>query len=142
MLKPTGWLLSAILLCSLTSGCATVPPDVPACEHMSSRIYQDPQSGHDMLEPSPACWSAIGEFECGHCVWIMSGKEAIIGEKPGSWLNGKPWSKVKAQSVYMPAEESYGPMAAYAINACRKMHCDKDVEKFKVKLESLKATTR
>lgn len=143
MQKKPAWLPFAILSWLLISaGCATTPPDIPACEHLSSRVYTDPKTGHDMLEPSPACFAAIGEMECGHCVWIMSGKEAIIGEKPGTWFNGKPWSKLKEQSVYMPAEESYAPLAAYAINACKKMNCSNDVNRFKVKLNSLKATTK
>lgn len=95
-----------------------------------------------MLEPSPACWMSIGEFECGHCVWIMSGKEAFVGEKPGTWINGKSWSKLKSQSVYLPAEESYAPLAAFAINACKKLNCSGDATKFKVKLDGLKAVPK
>lgn len=79
----------------------------------------------------------IGEPECGHCVWIVSGKEAFIGENQGHWLNGKTWSKIRSQSAYLPAVESYAPLATYIINSCKKMGCDSDVEKFKVKLDSL-----
>lgn len=65
----------------------------------------------------------------------MSGREVYVGEKDK--LNGKPWSQLKMESVLLPATESYAPLAAYIINACKKSGCSKDIEKFKVKLDSL-----
>jgi hypothetical protein len=130
------WQLFAILSWLLTS-CATVPPDVPACQHMASRLYQDPKSGHTIFAPSPTCMKQIGEAECGHCVYIMSGKEVFLGEQKGHWLNNKPWSTLRAQSVYLPSAESYAPLSTYIINSCKKMNCSDDVDEFKVKLDSL-----
>lgn len=131
------WLPFVISFSLLTSACAPKPPDVPACEQLSQRLYTDPVTQHQMLSPSPTCMKQIGEVECGHCVYIVSGNEVFIGEAKGHWLNGKPWSQIKASAVYLPAVESYAPLSAYIINACEKMGCNDDVDKFKVKLDSL-----
>lgn len=131
------WQHFAILSWLLISGCAPTPPDVPACEHMAQRLATDPVTGHMLLTPSPTCMKQISEPECGHCVYIVSGKEVFLGEQAGHWLNGKPWSKLRQTSVYLPVAESYAPLATYIINACKKMNCSDDVDKFKVKLDSL-----
>lgn len=130
-------LLSVILFSLQISACTPKPPDVPACEHMAQHLSTDPVTGHLILSASPTCMKELNEPECGHCVWIMSGKEAYIGENDGHWLNGKPWSKIRQQSVYLPAKESYAPLATYIINSCNKMGCSSDVDKFKIKLDSL-----
>ncbi len=165
--------LSAILLCSATS--CSQPPDAPACEHLSQRISNDPVTGHIVLTPSPTCMLMLGEAECGHCTWIISGQERFLGEahkqiplralvdtgkkdvngKPlldwavqvdgkgatvmvSSWLNDlKPWSQVRRESIYLPAEESYAPLSTYIINQCKKSNCNEQVNAFKVKLDSL-----
>lgn len=129
-------LLFAILSWSQIN-CAPKPPDVPACEHLGQRLTISPVSGNLLLTPSPTCLKKINEPECGHCVWIVSGKEQFIGEAPETHLNKKPWSKIKQQSIYLPAQESYAPLATYIINACKKMNCSNEVTKFKVKLDSL-----
>lgn len=129
--------LFSIIFCILIFSCAPKPPDVPACEHLAQRLYQDPITNHQMIAPSPTCMKQIGEPECGRCVWIVSGKEAFLGESSGHWLNGKPWSKLRQESVYLPAAESYAPLATYIINSCKKMGCSDDVDRFKVKLDSL-----
>lgn len=126
----------AILSWLLIEGCAPQPPDVPACEHLNQRLAQDEQ-GHLILHPSPTCFKQIGEPECGHCVYIVSGKELFLGEGKEHQLNGVPWSKVRQTSIYLPAKESYAPLATYIINACKKMNCSDDVTRFKVKLDSL-----
>lgn len=136
MLKKLKWLLFAISCASLID-CTPRPPDVPACEHMSQRLVTNPENDHLMLEPSPTCMKQIQESECGHCVFIVSGKEIFIGEKEEHKYKGKPWSLLKQQSIYLPAEESYAPLAAYVINSCKKMGCSADVTRFKIKLDSL-----
>lgn len=136
MPRKSKWLLSAILLWSLSS-CAPKPPDVPACEHMAQRFETDPVTGHLILSPSPTCMRAIDEPECGHCVYIVSGRELFLGENEKHRLNGKPWSVIRSQAVYLPAEESYAPLAAYIINACKKMGCSDEVSRFKIKLDFL-----
>lgn len=136
MQKKPKWLLFAILCLSQIS-CAPKPPDVPACEHLAQRLAQDLVSGHLLLTPSPTCTKEIGEPECGHCVYIVTGREMFLGEKEGHWLNGKPWSKIRQEAVYLPAVEAYAPLASYIINSCKKMHCSDDVDKFRIKLDSL-----
>lgn len=137
MLNKLKWQPFAILSWLLISACTPSPPDVPACEHLAQRLTTDATTGHMVLSPSPTCMKQIAEPECGHCVYIVSGKELFLGEKKGHWLNGKPWSELRKQSVYLPSAESYAPLASYIINACKKMNCSQDVEKFKVKLDSL-----
>lgn len=137
MLKNSKWLLSAILFYSLIS-CGPKPPDVPVFESLDQIVLKDAVTGHLLLTPSPICLAQIGEPECGHGIFIMSGKEIFIGEKAPYLLGGKPWSKIKSQSVYVPSIESYAPLTAYIINSCKKMGCDKSVEGFKVKIKSLK----
>lgn len=134
------WLF-AILSCSLINCSRTpAPPDVPACTHLTQRLYQDPVTKHVMLAPSPVCMKEVGEAECGHCVYIISGKEVFIGEEKGHWLNGKPWSKIRQQSVYLPALESYAPLSTYIINSCAKLKCDDEVNRFRIKLKPLDET--
>ncbi len=119
--------------------CTQQPPDVPVCENLTSHLGTDPETGHIVLRPSPACSKAIGEAECGHCVWIMSKKEYFVGENPKYHLGKKPWSQIKRESIYVPAVESYAPLSAYIINACKQMNCDSEVDRFKIKLDSLSA---
>lgn len=138
MLRELRWLPFVCLSwLALNSGCAPKPPDVPACESLTQRLSTDPKNGHLILTASPTCMKAIGEPECGHCVYIVSGKEIFVGEKSAFHLNEKPWSQLKQESVLLPAQESYAPLAAYTINACKKMNCSDDAGKFKIKLDTL-----
>lgn len=137
MLKKLKWLLFVISCSFLTEACTPHPPDVPACEYLSQRLSTDPKTSHLILTPSPTCMKQINEVECLHCVFIVSGKEMFVGEKNGHLYNNKPASLLKQQAVYLPAVESYAPLAAYIINSCKKMGCSDDVTKFKVKLDSL-----
>lgn len=76
----------------------------------------------------------------GHAVlaWQVQNDSAGKPIMVSSWLNDKkPWSQVKAESVYLPAEESYAPLAASIINDCKKFSCSDSVDAFKVKLDSL-----
>jgi hypothetical protein len=121
----------------LFSACSTAPPDIYVFEHLPERIYTDSSTGHITFAPSPTCMKEIGESSCGHGISIVSGKELFLGENPGHWYNNKPWSVLRRQSIYLPAAESYAPLATYIINSCKKMGCSSDVDKFKVKLNSL-----
>jgi len=127
-------------LFALLLSCAPQPPDVPVCEALAQHLAQDLGSGHLVLKPSPACVAAINEPECGHCTYIVSGHQVYVGEAQASWLNGKPWSAIKAESVYVPSVESYAPLATYIINACKQMNCSDAVTKFKVKVDSVNPT--
>lgn len=104
---------------------------------MGQYLTIDPVTKHKLLKPSPTCMSKIGEVECGHCVMIKSKDEFFVGEAEKYHLNKKPWSQIREESVLLPAEESYAPLMADTINMCKKNQCDKEVEKFKVKLNVL-----
>ncbi len=94
-------------------------------------------TGHLLLTPSPTCLKQVGEPECGHCTYIVSGKEIYVGEAEKYQLNKKPWSQIQNEGIILPAVESYAPLATYIINSCKKMNCQDDVTRFKVKLDSL-----
>lgn len=136
--------LSVILSLCLTS-CATKPPDVFVYEHLAQRLVTDPVTGHLLLKADPVCMKEIGEAECGHGVAIVSQTEIVIGESKCVKLDAlrtvfkcvKPWSQLRRESVYVPAVESYAPLATYIINSCKKMNCDDQVTKFKIGLDSL-----
>lgn len=132
------FLLLIISFASLLSSCTPKPPDVPVCEKLIQRLATDPKTQHLMLTASPTCMKQIKEPECGHCTYIVSGKEIYVGENPKTHLNGKPWSQIQKESILVPAQESYAPLASYLINSCEKMNCSKDIQRFKVKVDSLK----
>lgn len=132
-------LIILLILLSLLTSCATVspPPDIPVFEYLEQHLSIDPTTGHSILKPSPACLKAIGEFECGHGVYVMSGREVYIGDLPKNQLNGKTWTQLKAEAVFMPAVESYAPMSTWIINTCKVASCSSEVDAFKIKLNSL-----
>ena len=136
----TAWLPKEIALALLSfslllqTSCDKAPPDVPACEHFNETIENDPVTGHTLLKPAPICMEEIKEPRCGHCIWIVSKKVQYVGEKKETWLNGKPWSQLRDESVLLPAEESYGPVSAHMINQCKKLNCSDEVDRFKIKL--------
>lgn len=129
------------LLCYSTLNCTPKPPDVYVFEHLGQHLSTDPVNGHLILTPSPTCMKMINEAECGHGVTIVTGKEIFIGEEQTHLFNGKQWSKIRQEAVYLPAAESYAPIAAYMINSCKKMGCNDDLTRFKVKIDSLKGVT-
>lgn len=130
--------LSAILLCCQIS-CATIPPppDIYVFEYLEQHLSTDPVTMHLILTPSPTCMAQVGEAECGHGVSIISGKEVFVGEAKAVQFKGKPWSMLKSESVFMPAVESYAPLATYLINTCRKFRCSNELNAFRVKLNAL-----
>lgn len=131
--------LPLILLWFLViEACAPKPPDVPVCEYLAQRLVTDPVTGHLLLKASPTCEKQIGEVECGHCTYIVSGREIYVGEGKDHLLNGKSWLQIKSQSIYVPASESFAPLEDYIINSCKKMNCNDQVDAFKIKLDSLK----
>lgn len=132
-LNSVKWMLFAISFLSLLS-CTPNVPDVAACEHMEQQLTIDPITKHVLLRPSPTCMKNIKEIECGHCVTIVSKKEFFVGEADKYHYNEKPWSQIRRESALLPAEESYGPLSTYIINACKKMNCNDQVNRYKVKL--------
>ena len=130
-----------LMLTVFLAACSVQPPDVPVFENMQQRLSVDPKTGHLILSPSPTCMAQIKEVECGHGVYVVSGKQIFVGENKANWFNNKPWSQLKAESVYVPAQESYAPIATYIINSCKKMNCEDSVTGFKVRLGSLDAVS-
>lgn len=130
------YLLSILSLLLVTS-CTIKPPDVPVCENLTQHLVIDPVTEHLVLVPSPTCKKQINEIECGHCTYIVSGKEIYVGEGATHLLNGKTWTRIKLESIYVPSAESFGPLSDYLINSCKKMNCDQQIEAFKIKLNSL-----
>jgi len=121
----------------LLAACVPKPPDVFVFEQLSQRVSTDPTTGHVLVTPSPTCMKQVGEAECGHGISIMTGREIFVGEAKGHWYANKPWSQLREESAYLPAVESYAPLAAYIIDSCKKMNCSDQVTRFKVKLDSL-----
>jgi hypothetical protein len=80
----------------------------------------------------------IGEFECGHGVYILSGKEVWVGENPKHFFNKKSWSQLKRESMIVPAIESGAPILTYIINTCAQNHCNDAVDRYKIQLDELK----
>lgn len=132
-------LVLLIILCGLLLSCTPKPPDVPVCEDLKEHIMVDPVTGHMFESASPTCQKEVGEATCGHCTYIVSGKEIYIGDSEAHRFNGKPWSQIRDESILVPAKESYAPIAAYMINSCKKLNCNDDVARFKVKVDTLKS---
>jgi len=130
------FLLLTALSLSLIS-CATKPPDVFVFKHLSQRIATDPSTGHLLLKPSPTCMKEIKEVECGRGRSIVSGQIVFVGEDKKTWFNKKPWSQLRRESILVPAEESYAPIATYLINSCKQANCSDELTKFKVKVDSV-----
>lgn len=141
MPKPLKCILFIILwflLIELLASCASKPPDIAVFENLQQHLGTDPVTQHLILKPSPACMlMKVPEPECGHGVYVMSGKEFFVGEDKQNLWKGKKWSAIKAESIYMPAVESYAPMTTYIINECKQNNCDNQVDAFKIKLNSL-----
>ena len=126
-----------IILCVLPISCAIKPPDVVVCKSLQKHLLYDADDNRLIQKPSPTCHKQIKEPECGACTYIVSGRKKYIGNKKENHFNGKSWKQIKEQSILVPAEESYAPLATYIINSCKKANCDKDVNRFKIKVESL-----
>lgn len=132
------WLLLGISLLSLTN-CAPNPPDVPAFKWLKQRLATDPLTQHIIIKPDPHCMEQIKEPECGYGVFVKTGKEIFVGELPANLYKGKTWSQLREQSIYLPVKESYEPLEAYVIDSCKKMGCEDDVTRFKIKIDRLAA---
>jgi hypothetical protein len=130
------WVNFLILSVCLTSCATLTPPDVFVFKNLEPSLVIDESNNHVYLTPSAACMEAIQEAACGYGVSIVTGKKHFVGEHEKTWFNKKPWSQLKAESIYVPSEESYAPMSAYMINACKKMNCNSEITKFRVKFDS------
>lgn len=130
------WPLLILLLLSEIN-CVPKPPDVPVCENLTQRVAIDEITDHLILIPSPTCRKQTGDPECGHCTYIVSGKEIYVGEGKDHLLNGKTWNRIKLESIYVPAAESFAPLSEYIINSCKKLNCNDQVDAFKVKINQL-----
>lgn len=141
------WLLLIGLCLTLNSCAGMQPPDVPGCTPLNSKLVKWsppmlPATRADGLvyRPNPVCMSEIGEGDCGYCTFTISEKSIFVGEKPEHHFNKKPWSQLRKKCVLFPAQESYAPLKAFAINACKQMGslgACKDIAKWRIKLDSL-----
>lgn len=147
MLNAKKW-TPLVTLCLLLSSCAGLqPPDVIGCTGLDSKLVKWrppmlPASRSDGLvyRPNPVCMAEIGEGDCGFCTFTVSEKNVFVGEKPEHHFKGKPWSQLKKKSVLLPAAESYAPLKAFAVNACKQMGsvgACRDIAKWRIKLDSL-----
>ncbi len=89
------------------------------------------------FRPNPVCMKMLDEEECGYCTWSIKEKYQYVGENKETWLYGKPWSQIAAEAVLMPSE-SYARLKADIVENCKKsQECNKDIAKWRVKLDSL-----
>lgn len=128
-------MLLGTLLSLALSSCTPKPPDVSIFEILSQRLSIDPITKHEVLTPSPTCIAKIQEPSCLHGISIMTGTESFVGEK--TLFKGKKASELQAESMLLPAVESYAPLETYIVNSCKKMGCDSSVDKFTVKVDGL-----
>lgn len=112
--------------------CAIRPPDAMAFHELNAELDYDPITDHLLKKPSPACEKAIQEPSCGYGVSMLTGQTVFVGNSKGHEWNGKTWDQIKAQSVLLPAQESFAPIADYIVNSCEKMHCNEEVDRFRV----------
>lgn len=113
-------LLISLSLC-LLSCCTPNIPNVYVFQELDPFTSIDPTTGDTILNPSPACEAAIQEPLCGHGTAIISGSEIYVGET--HLYEGKKWSELKAESILVPAIESYAPLEIFMINSCKKTKC-------------------
>lgn len=132
------WML--LPLSMLLFACSPSPPDVPVCGDLKQKLSKDPITNHLILTPNPVCEEKIAEIECGHCTYIVSGNEIYIGEDKKNWVDlgkgKKSWSQISDEAIRVPAE-SYEKIAEYMINSCEKTGCNADLNRFKVKIDSV-----
>lgn len=124
---------------ALTASCTSTPPDIAACKPLDKLVFVDKNSGSTRTVPSPTCQKNIQEDECGYCVRIVSGNSFFVGEAKAHQFSGKPWSQLRSESIYLPAAESYSPLAAYILKVCAEDGCSTQLTKFKTKIDALKA---
>ncbi len=87
--------------------------------------------------PNPICLKEITEYSCGYCVWSVEDKQQYVGEAKNTWLYGKPWHQILAESVKVPAE-SYAAIKASFIKMCKESNsCSKDITHWRVKLDAI-----
>lgn len=129
----------SVLFVFLLSGCVS-PPDIPACRPLNAMkvVTEVPDIGRVVTErPNPKCMKAIGESECGYCVWTISDRTQYVGEASKHHLNKKPWSAVMREAVLVPATE-YAKVKKFVIDSCKKSNeCAENISRWRVKLDAL-----
>lgn len=131
-----------VSLQSLVLSCASI--DVPLCRKLNSKttVTKD-EFGipSTVVRSNPKCAKQIGEPDCGYCTWTQSDREQYVGENKKTWLYGKPWSLIFAESFIVPSE-SMAKVKSELNKNCRDDdgplggHCQ-DAGKWRVKLDSL-----
>jgi len=127
--------LTALLL----SSCVSVPPDGPVCRPLVERVIEQKDAFGvvtKIVRPNPKCMKSCGEARCGYCVWMMSDRTQYVGEDKKFWLYGKPWSQIQQEATVVPSE-FMARLNAHMIKACKESGCDQQVNKWRVKWDSL-----
>ncbi len=127
------------VLLFLISGCV-IPPDIPACRSLETKKetkYVEGVGKVTIDRPNPVCNREIKESSCGFCIWTISDKEQYVGEAQKTWLHGKPWSHISRQAIKVPAED-FAKIKKFIIDICKKTNeCSKDIDHWRIKLDSL-----
>jgi hypothetical protein len=125
---------SLLLLSVLTLSCNPNIPDIFVFELLSQSLSKN-SKGDVLLTASPTCMAQIKEPECLHGTSIMTGTQIYVGQL--TLFKGKTMKQLQTESLLVPAIESYAPLETYIVNSCKKLHCSKQVEEFRVKLNGL-----
>jgi len=102
-------ILILLLLASVFTGCASAPPDVPACVeiHMSK----------------------------GYCINTLSSKEFVVDDQ--NKLDGKTWWEARPSMLMMPAS-SWAKIKIWIITQCKKTgQCDKSITSWDRTIQSV-----
>ena len=131
--------ISLTSLSVLLSSCVSKPKDSPFCRQLHSKttVVKDAFGiPVTTIRANPDCAKNINEPDCLRCAWLISDKVQYVGEAPGTWLYGKPKKKILEEAVIAPSE-SFAAQKAYIVKACKAANCDKEIPKWRVKLDSL-----
>lgn len=136
-MRPTKVFFALIAL-SLNS-CVSVPPDGPVCRPLIERVIEQKDAFGvitKVVRPNPKCMKACGEPRCGFCVWMMSDRTQYVAEAKKFHLYGKPWSQIQQESTIVPSE-FMARLNAHLIKVCKETNCDQQVNRWRVKWDSL-----
>lgn len=132
-------IISFVSFLTILTSC-TSPPDGPGCRSLTPKVTiakDDFGIPVTTVTSNPVCQKQIGEPACGYCVWSISEKEQYIGEQKEHWLDGQPWSQILAESITLPVK-TYVAVKTYIIDNCKNnSDCNKNISKWRIKLDAL-----
>lgn len=135
-----GALFIYIMFLYVLVGCSGIPiPDVPIGRPLDQIYIQGRDAFGIMVyhkRPNPLCMKEINEPECGFYAWTVSDRTQYVGESPKTYLLGKPWSKLRLESLTLPTE-SLARIKESLMIACKQHKCSNpEVAKWRVKLDA------